>query len=173
MHVGLRQLCRYCALKPPPCALFKIAPFHWVELFISSWIWSLVSCSCCLCFPQFPPSWRELRSSGPPLLLFYFSQEKPVCFFAFLTNNLYHTRGFPYYFRSKYCSLSEVIKSQFEDFQMKWAFETLQRYRNRFCMFNDDVQVSWFLNYYYVIYSGKLFLTSFIYYCLTGLSYLK
>jgi len=29
----------------------------------------------------------------------------------------------------------------FEDFQMKWAFETLQRYRNRFCMFNDDVQV--------------------------------
>ncbi|AQK64800.1 Malic enzyme [Zea mays] len=43
-------------------------------------------------------------------------------------------------FRSKYCSLSEVIKSQFEDFQMKWAFETLQRYRNRFCMFNDDVQ---------------------------------
>ena len=31
---------------------------------------------------------------------------------------------------------------QFEDFQMKWAFETLQRYRKRFCMFNDDVQVS-------------------------------
>jgi malate dehydrogenase (decarboxylating) len=29
---------------------------------------------------------------------------------------------------------------QFEDFQMKWAFETLQRYRMRFCMFNDDVQ---------------------------------
>lgn len=29
---------------------------------------------------------------------------------------------------------------QFEDFQMKWAFETLQRYRNRFCMFNDDIQ---------------------------------
>ncbi|XP_031739845.1 NAD-dependent malic enzyme 62 kDa isoform, mitochondrial-like isoform X3 [Cucumis sativus] len=31
---------------------------------------------------------------------------------------------------------------QFEDFQMKWAFETLQRYRKRFCMFNDDIQVS-------------------------------
>ncbi|XP_010544377.1 PREDICTED: NAD-dependent malic enzyme 2, mitochondrial-like [Tarenaya hassleriana] len=29
---------------------------------------------------------------------------------------------------------------QFEDFQMKWAFETLERYRKRFCMFNDDVQ---------------------------------
>ncbi|MQM08507.1 hypothetical protein Taro_041370, partial [Colocasia esculenta] len=29
---------------------------------------------------------------------------------------------------------------QFEDFQMKWAFETLQRYRNKFCMFNDDIQ---------------------------------
>ncbi|CAL9051757.1 NAD-dependent malic enzyme 59 kDa isoform, mitochondrial-like [Musa acuminata AAA Group] len=29
---------------------------------------------------------------------------------------------------------------QFEDFQMKWAFETLQRYRQRFCMFNDDIQ---------------------------------
>ncbi|PIA49509.1 hypothetical protein AQUCO_01300361v1 [Aquilegia coerulea] len=29
---------------------------------------------------------------------------------------------------------------QFEDFQMKWAFETLHRYRKRFCMFNDDIQ---------------------------------
>lgn len=29
---------------------------------------------------------------------------------------------------------------QFEDFQMKWAFETLERYRRKFCMFNDDVQ---------------------------------
>ncbi|CAL5401064.1 unnamed protein product [Camellia sinensis] len=28
----------------------------------------------------------------------------------------------------------------FDDFQMKWAFETLQRYRKRFCMFNDDIQ---------------------------------
>ncbi|TYH64673.1 hypothetical protein ES332_D06G002300v1 [Gossypium tomentosum] len=31
---------------------------------------------------------------------------------------------------------------QFEDFQMKWAFKTLKRYRERFCMFNDDVQVT-------------------------------
>ncbi|CAM8928122.1 unnamed protein product [Rhodiola kirilowii] len=29
---------------------------------------------------------------------------------------------------------------QFEDFQMKWAFETLRRYRTRFRMFNDDIQ---------------------------------
>ncbi|KAL1329548.1 hypothetical protein HN51_046673 [Arachis hypogaea] len=29
---------------------------------------------------------------------------------------------------------------QFEDFQMKWAFETLERYHKRFCMFNDDIQ---------------------------------
>ncbi|XP_076893295.1 NAD-dependent malic enzyme 59 kDa isoform, mitochondrial-like [Bidens hawaiensis] len=29
---------------------------------------------------------------------------------------------------------------QFEDFQFKWAFETLQRYRKKFCMFNDDIQ---------------------------------
>ncbi|KAM7472168.1 hypothetical protein LguiA_010351 [Lonicera macranthoides] len=29
---------------------------------------------------------------------------------------------------------------QFEDFQFKWAFETLHRYRKRFCMFNDDIQ---------------------------------
>ncbi|CAN6310556.1 unnamed protein product [Urochloa humidicola] len=29
---------------------------------------------------------------------------------------------------------------QFEDFQMKWAFETLERYRYKFCMFNHDIQ---------------------------------
>ncbi|KAG2243051.1 hypothetical protein Bca52824_095104 [Brassica carinata] len=29
---------------------------------------------------------------------------------------------------------------QFEDFQAKWAFGTLDRYRKKFCMFNDDVQ---------------------------------
>ncbi|GKV50290.1 hypothetical protein SLEP1_g57003 [Rubroshorea leprosula] len=29
---------------------------------------------------------------------------------------------------------------QFEDFQMKWAFETLKQYRKRFCIFNDDIQ---------------------------------
>ncbi|KAI7733633.1 hypothetical protein M8C21_028576 [Ambrosia artemisiifolia] len=29
---------------------------------------------------------------------------------------------------------------QFEDFQFKWAFETLQRYRQKYCMFNDDIQ---------------------------------
>ncbi|KAJ1392611.1 hypothetical protein SESBI_35697 [Sesbania bispinosa] len=31
-------------------------------------------------------------------------------------------------------------KAIFEDFQMKWAFETLERYHKRFCMFNDDIQ---------------------------------
>ncbi|CAL5382480.1 unnamed protein product [Camellia sinensis] len=29
---------------------------------------------------------------------------------------------------------------QFEDFQMKWAFERLQRYQKRFCMFNNDIR---------------------------------
>ncbi|KAI7993674.1 hypothetical protein LOK49_LG11G00728 [Camellia lanceoleosa] len=29
---------------------------------------------------------------------------------------------------------------QFEDFQMKWAFERLQQYQKRFCTFNDDMQ---------------------------------
>ncbi|MFS7942647.1 putative malate dehydrogenase (decarboxylating) [Helianthus anomalus] len=35
---------------------------------------------------------------------------------------------------------------QFEDFQFKWAFETLQRYRKKYCMFNDDIQVSTYLS---------------------------
>ncbi|KAI8026847.1 hypothetical protein LOK49_LG02G01044 [Camellia lanceoleosa] len=30
---------------------------------------------------------------------------------------------------------------QFEDFQIKWAFERLQRYQKRFCMFNDDMEL--------------------------------
>ncbi|KAA0049103.1 NAD-dependent malic enzyme 62 kDa isoform [Cucumis melo var. makuwa] len=33
-----------------------------------------------------------------------------------------------------------VIVQQFEDFQSKWAFKLLQRYRNTYRMFNDDVQ---------------------------------
>ena len=31
---------------------------------------------------------------------------------------------------------------QFEDFQSKWAFKLLQRYRDTYRMFNDDVQVN-------------------------------
>ncbi|KAL3516776.1 hypothetical protein ACH5RR_023678 [Cinchona calisaya] len=31
------------------------------------------------------------------------------------------------------------IIMQFEDFQSKWAFKLLQRYRNTYRMFNDDV----------------------------------
>lgn len=33
------------------------------------------------------------------------------------------------------------VYPQFEDFQSKWAFKLLQRYRNSYRMFNDDVQV--------------------------------
>lgn len=32
---------------------------------------------------------------------------------------------------------------QFEDFQSKWAFKLLQRYRTHYRMFNDDIQVSY------------------------------
>ncbi|THG13711.1 hypothetical protein TEA_022208 [Camellia sinensis var. sinensis] len=34
----------------------------------------------------------------------------------------------------------EEYLSIFEDFQMKWAFERLQQYQKRFCMFNNDIQ---------------------------------
>lgn len=37
---------------------------------------------------------------------------------------------------------------QFEDFQSKWAFKLLQRYRDTYRMFNDDVQV----NHIYYLY---------------------
>ncbi|KAI8019097.1 hypothetical protein LOK49_LG04G00351 [Camellia lanceoleosa] len=36
--------------------------------------------------------------------------------------------------------LDEFMCSLFEDFQSKWAFKLLQHYRNRYRMFNDDVQ---------------------------------
>lgn len=50
-----------------------------------------------------------------------------------------------------------VLIYQFEDFQMKWAFETLQRYRKRFCMFNDDIQVSsWWCPVIYVDLKGHV-----------------
>jgi malate dehydrogenase (decarboxylating) len=31
---------------------------------------------------------------------------------------------------------------QFEDFQNKWALKLLQKYRTKYRMFNDDVQVN-------------------------------
>lgn len=34
-----------------------------------------------------------------------------------------------------------LVLAQFEDFQSKWAFKLLQRYRSTYRMFNDDVQV--------------------------------
>ncbi|KAL7204054.1 hypothetical protein ACSBR2_017172 [Camellia fascicularis] len=46
-----------------------------------------------------------------------------------LMRNQYHT---------DYLMLGEY--HQFEDFQVKWAFERLQLYQKRFCMFNDDKQ---------------------------------
>jgi len=43
------------------------------------------------------------------------------------------------------------VPAQFEDFQSKWAFKLLQRYRNTYRMFNDDVQVEFLL--YWIITS--------------------
>ncbi|THG08959.1 hypothetical protein TEA_006959 [Camellia sinensis var. sinensis] len=39
-----------------------------------------------------------------------------------------------------YVAAAGINPQRFEDFQMKWAFERLQWYQKRFCMFNDDMQ---------------------------------
>jgi len=44
-----------------------------------------------------------------------------------------------------YLTITNLVLSQFEDFQSKWAFKLLQRYRTTYRMFNDDVQVKFLL----------------------------
>lgn len=44
-----------------------------------------------------------------------------------------------------YSTIINLVLSQFEDFQSKWAFKLLQRYRTTYRMFNDDVQVKFLL----------------------------
>jgi malate dehydrogenase (decarboxylating) len=44
-----------------------------------------------------------------------------------------------------YTTINNLVLSQFEDFQSKWAFKLLQRYRTTYRMFNDDVQVKFLL----------------------------
>ncbi|KAI3768895.1 hypothetical protein L2E82_19732 [Cichorium intybus] len=39
-----------------------------------------------------------------------------------------------------YVAAAGINPQRFEDFQFKWAFQTLQRYRMKFLMFNDDIQ---------------------------------
>ncbi|CAL5380885.1 unnamed protein product [Camellia sinensis] len=70
--------------------------------------------------------WRQFTLDGPRLLCkFSYFRNMTSC----LMCNQYHT---------DYLMFGEYY--QFEDFQMKWAFERLQQYQKRFCMFNNDIQ---------------------------------
>ncbi|KAL7233950.1 hypothetical protein ACSBR1_017537 [Camellia fascicularis] len=70
--------------------------------------------------------WRQFMPVGPRLLCRFSSFRNMT---SCLMCNQYHT---------DYLVLGECY--QFEEFQMKWAFERLQRHQKRFCMFNDDIQ---------------------------------
>lgn len=59
-------------------------------------------------------------------------------------------RSIFFYFKA----LNFFMLTQFEDFQSKWAFKLLQRYRTTYRMFNDDVQVKSLL---YAIIACQLF----------------
>ena len=74
-----------------------------------------------------------------------------ACPFCRKNNNLYLGLRQPRLEGDEYLSvLDEFMEAvftrwpkvivQFEDFQTKWAFKLLQRYRKSFRMFNDDVQ---------------------------------
>ena len=78
-------------------------------------------------------SWKLFLLAGQMLLYRYYFA---ILWFIWLTFSLHMAQS------GIISQILMLVFLQFEDFQSKWAFRLLQRYRKTYRMFNDDVQVS-------------------------------